>query len=1017
MAIRNAGWANQSNKGIPHPVNIEGICKRFYSHFKNEHTLFFIRIQGIVSGDDCSWYASLLLNRLMFVYFIQKRGFLDNDLNYLPNHLRLMEGRGGNDCSFYRDFLLHLFHKRLGTLDHSPELNAVLGQVPYLNVGLFDVHELERDNPGIHIPDQAFKRIFDFFDAYQWHLGDGPPGDENEINPDVLGYIFEKYINQKQMGAYYTKEDITEYISKNSIIPYLFNAVEKSSSNTLKVIADDLAGATQASPLHLHSSPAPTRVGICQELAPTRVGGRQGLAIAGVAGQDGFPWQMLKEQPDRYIYDIVKKGVELPLPAEIAPDLHDVSRRSGWNKPAPGEYALPGETWREVVSRRKRYEAICTKLQAGEIRSIDDLITYNLDIRRYAQDVIENCQEPELLWAFYTCISQMKVLDPTCGSGAFLLAALNILERLYKACLERMRAMMSDRERLREHKQHAERETSQEIFAQFYAVLSRVEEHPNQRFFILKSIMLNNLYGVDIMREAIEICKLRLYLKLVAQVERVKDLNALPNIDFNYHIGNTLVGFACHDEVEKAVNNDPRKLVTHEVMQRIEQKAREVGHYIEHFRRLQAETPQGSSATSEIKRQVCNRLNALNTDLDLYLAGAYGAKEHYTAGKSDYTEKLERRLQNYRPFHWFAEFYAIMESGGFDVIIGNPPYVASNKVQDLYRVRNYQTGTCGNLYAYTMERSLQLLRQEGYFGMIVPVSSVSSERYKPLIEIFLQRHVWLSSYSNRPGKLFTGVEQRLTIFIVKNVMQACLFTASYQHWYETERAWLFDNLSYSHASLWAYSGMPLKSGSPEAEAIFARLTRHDGPLVLHAKLGGCSVWVHNGPTYWVRALSFEPNSSMKSERSNHYLRIPVRSRNDALILSALLNSSTFYFYFKMVSNCRDLVQKEWATFPFGNPAPETLKMLAGLGGSLEKCLQSTAEVRTRHYPGGHVRYEEYYPARAKFIIDEIDRVLAQHYGFTDEELDFILNYDVKYRMGQERELFNPGMGKEEDARC
>ena len=103
-----------------------------------------------------------------------------------------------------------------------PELTALIGNVPYLNGGLFDVHNLERDNPQIEIPDEAFKRIFDFFDAYQWHLDDRPLRNDNEINPDVLGYIFEKYINQKQMGAYYTKEDITGYISRNTILPYLF---------------------------------------------------------------------------------------------------------------------------------------------------------------------------------------------------------------------------------------------------------------------------------------------------------------------------------------------------------------------------------------------------------------------------------------------------------------------------------------------------------------------------------------------------------------------------------------------------------------------------------------------------------------------------------------------------------------------------------------------------------------------------------------------------------------------------
>ena len=79
----------------------------------------------------------------------------------------------------------------------------------------------------IHIPDEAFAQIFNFFDAYQWHLDDRPLRNDNEINPDVLGYIFEKYINQKQMGAYYTKEDITGYISRNTVIPFLFDQAKK----------------------------------------------------------------------------------------------------------------------------------------------------------------------------------------------------------------------------------------------------------------------------------------------------------------------------------------------------------------------------------------------------------------------------------------------------------------------------------------------------------------------------------------------------------------------------------------------------------------------------------------------------------------------------------------------------------------------------------------------------------------------------------------------------------------------
>ena len=72
---------------------------------------------------------------------------------------------------------------------------------------------------------------FTFFERYQWHLDDRPLRNDNEINPDVLGYIFEKYINQKQMGAYYTKEDITDYISKNTIIPFLLDIGAKEVRN------------------------------------------------------------------------------------------------------------------------------------------------------------------------------------------------------------------------------------------------------------------------------------------------------------------------------------------------------------------------------------------------------------------------------------------------------------------------------------------------------------------------------------------------------------------------------------------------------------------------------------------------------------------------------------------------------------------------------------------------------------------------------------------------------------------
>src|SRR4051794_8518809 len=75
-------------------------------------------------------------------------------------------------------------------------------------------------------------------------------------------------------------------------------------------------------------------------------------------------------------------------------------------------------------------------------------------------------------------------------------------------------------------------------------ILEESRQHPKQDYFILKSAIINNLYGVDIMEEAVEICKLRLFLKLVAQVDTQDRIEPLPDIDFNIRSGNTLVGYA-----------------------------------------------------------------------------------------------------------------------------------------------------------------------------------------------------------------------------------------------------------------------------------------------------------------------------------------------------------------------------------------------------------------------------------------------------------------------------------------
>ena len=661
--------------------DIERVTKAFYRDFDTQRKAFLKFIDGIGEAADREWYASVMLNRLMFVYFIQRKGFLDGDPDYLRNRLDRCKKEQGRDkfYTFYRYFLLRLFHEGFGKRrkDRAPDLEKLLGNIPYLNGGLFDVHELEKpDRYGkdIQIPDKAFERVFDYFDQYQWHLDERPLRADNEINPDVLGYIFEKYINQKQMGAYYTKEDITEYISKNTVLPFLFDAARAK----CKVAFENPSG------------PA--------------------------------VWDLLCENPDRYIHDPVKKGAAIPLPKDIEAGIKDVSKRGGWNKPAPTEYALPTEIWREAVARQQRCEEVRKKLAAGEVREVNDFITLNLDLRQFAQDVIQNSEGPDLLIAFWQAITTITVLDPTGGSGAFIFAALNILEPLYEACLDRMEAFLAEWG-------GNGRKAHPNYHKKFTDVLARVEAHPNRRYFVLKSIILNNLYAVDIMEEAVEICKLRLFLKLAAQVDPRTDkdnlgIEPLPDIDLNIRVGNTLVGYATAEEVRrcmKELGGGQMKLMDEEDLgsfARFNTRCADVEDAFTKFRQLQTEGD--GTVPFEHKQELQKRLKALEGELNRHLASEYGVK---VSDKAAYAEWLK----SHRPFHWFIQFYGILHSGGFDVIIGNPPYVEIKNID--YEVRGFQTTPCGDLYALCMERSCLLLNPNGLLGMIVPISIVLPENW------------------------------------------------------------------------------------------------------------------------------------------------------------------------------------------------------------------------------------------------------------------------------------------------
>ena len=714
-------------------VNSERITKNFYAGFRKEHTKFAKFISGIDDeiadirqNRNKQWYTSVMLNRLMFCYFIQKKGFLNQNLNYLRDKLAWVKSEQGDDhfYSFYRGFLRNLFHDGLNEPHHNQEFVRKYGRIPYLNGGMFDIHDLERQYADIDIKDEAFESLFAFFDQWHWHLDDRLTATGKDINPDVLGYIFEQYINDRaQMGAYYTKEDITEYIGRNTIVPYLLDATKKADEKHFR--------------------------------------------------ENGALWQFLRESGDRYIFDAVKKGHDIPIPDYIEvgidttqPNLLD--RRKRWNERTPEQWALPTEIWRETVERLQRYKDIRAKIENGEIHEVNDFITYNLDIRQFVQDFLAKTDDRLFVLHFYQALQKITILDPTCGSGAFLFAALNILEPLYETCITRMQEWQ---------------EKNSNLFKAELEELN-VKYRNNIRYFIYKSIILRNLYGVDIMVEATEIAKLRLFLKMVAVVDvNPRDthlgLEPLPDIDFNIRCGNTLVGYANEKELQEGLLYTDL-FARQEFEQKVNDEMNMVAKAYEIFKQVQLGQQTNLDTYKLAKKELKERLKSLNLLLNQNLHAATNAEMNY-----------EQWEKSHQPFHWLAEYYDIIkDNGGFDVIIGNPPYVSMSSIKYL---KNSKEFTCSDLYGHVIKRALSILNNNGTQGFIV-MHNLAFSRNFIYVRKALREHKgsqWYSFYSRIPSGLFSGdVRVRNCIYILSSTGNS-MMTSRLHRWFTEQRDNLF----------------------------------------------------------------------------------------------------------------------------------------------------------------------------------------------------------------------------------
>lgn len=264
-----AGIANKRLEDVLEAFSVESINREFFDRYKilyekcwhylakpDSKAYEIFKINPKVADDAAKKpmrdFAKRLMGRLVFLYFLQKKGWMGcptdrqewigGDPDFVGNLFRNVPPE--DKSAFYSEHLTRLFFRTLnerreGDLFSIP--NGAKVRIPYLNGGLFDgdVKGTEK----LNLPAEWFVEMFEFFGQYNFTVDESAPNDhEIGIDPEMLGHIFENLLEEnREKGAYYTPKEIVHYMCQESLLLYLKERLglvktdEKTPSNTITV--------------------------------------------------------------------------------------------------------------------------------------------------------------------------------------------------------------------------------------------------------------------------------------------------------------------------------------------------------------------------------------------------------------------------------------------------------------------------------------------------------------------------------------------------------------------------------------------------------------------------------------------------------------------------------------------------------------------------------------------------------------------------------------------------------------
>ena len=640
------------------------------------------------------------------------------------------------------------------------------------------------------------------------------------------------------------------------------------------------------------------------------------------------------------------------LLAEINPESSASARKE------TGSFYTPREIVDYMVCESiKLY--LYKKTQNVKADKIDNIFSVN------GEADFSNEERNEILNA----IHEMKILDIACGSGAF---PMGILNRVFNI----IDKLDSNHEFYKEFLLKNIKGQAREEFKKLYQA--------NKFNYAYKLDMLQRMiHGVDIQPIAIEISRLRAFLSLIVDEEKESGhenlgIKALPNLEFNFISANSLISLEHKEKEQKELKDET------------------MDGFIKSMRNIAEEYFNADSLDK--KKKIKYKFDSLQSRI---------------INESDFlTSEDKKKFLSWNPFeNKSTDFFDSEIQFGtkfFDIVIGNPPYGAKISAEDKkYFKENYKTTKTikgvqkGSLDTYTLfiEKGFNLLDKNGSLAYIVPISFTSSDSLSG-VHCLLEnncKNIWVSSYAVRPQPVFQNAVVNTSIILFEKTLTKCkniFSTKMYRKGKNFNLSNLIDNLQFVEVKDLKMFGRIPKISLPIEKSILQKIFKQK-PIKDFMKDKGEKIYYRAvGGRYFKVVTNYSTNSNTET-----FLFVDKKYRD---LIACILSSNLSFYFYQVYSNNLNWSFSDICSFtiPFDNINSKIIEKIEDLYKQYLKDIEKNANVRKVSTESKYTmeEFKEYKIGKSKHIIDKIDRLICPLYGLTEEEMEFIIGYELEFRV-------------------